>query len=108
MPLRSQGFDDRVGNRLLAFLAFVRVAMGMAINTPGISILLDKGGGRIEGLCDNQYAITNIRTRTETYITTLSTEKVSNMPLGTTSNHNLTLNRGLATLASRAEEFMVV
>ncbi len=43
-----------------------------------------------------------------TYITALRTEEMTNMPLATTSNHDLSLDRCLAAPASRAEEFVKV
>lgn len=63
MPLCSQSFDNRVGDRLLALLAFGRVAMSMAVNTPGISFLLDKRSRGIERLQSSQYEIHNTRTQ---------------------------------------------
>jgi hypothetical protein len=64
--------------------------MRMAIDTPRIAILLDKGRGGIKR------------------IATLSAEKVSSMPFRTTRNNDLAFDGSLAALAAGRKQFVEV
>lgn len=43
MPLHAQSFDDRIRNRSPALLALCRIAIRMAVDTPGVTILFHEG-----------------------------------------------------------------
>jgi hypothetical protein len=90
MPLCSQRLDNCIGNRLTALFALGAITMSVTIDTPSIPILLHKRRARIK------------------WITTLSTEKMSSMPLSTTCDNDFTLNRCLARLAARRKHLVEV
>jgi hypothetical protein len=90
MPLRSQSLNYRIRNRLPALPTLGTEAVRMAPHTPSIPLLLDKWRRRIK------------------WITALSAEEMSNMPLGATSHDNLALDRRLAALAAGREELVEV
>lgn len=91
VPLSANGRnDDLVQHILFTALAARRRATGMAVETPCKTVLLHKRGLRVEG------------------ITALGAEEMADVPFGTTGNHHLAFNRGLAALTAGAEEFMEV
>lgn len=90
MPLRAQRLNDRVRDGLATALALRAVSIGVAVDTPRISVLFHKRCARVER------------------ITALRTEEMPRVPLRTTRHHNLPLNRGLATLTPRAKALMEV
>jgi len=90
MPLRSQSLDNSIRHRLLAFPAFGRVAISVAVDAPCVPVFLNKWCFGVER------------------IATLRTEKVASVPLRTTSNYYLALNRRFAALAPRTEELVEV
>jgi hypothetical protein len=90
MPLRTQCLYHRVRNRLSTLSTFGAEAVGMASHTPSVPLLLDKRRRRVKR------------------ITALSAKEVSNVPLGATSYHDLTLDRRLTAFASGREELVEV
>jgi hypothetical protein len=82
MPLCSQRLHDRICNRFAASFAFRAVSVGMAIDAPRIAVFLHERRSGVER------------------ITTLCTEEVSSMPLGSTCDNDLALDGCFATLAS--------
>lgn len=50
MPLSTQSLQNHIGDRPSAFLAFVGEAIRMAVDTPGIALLLNERSGGIERL----------------------------------------------------------
>lgn len=90
MPLRPQRLHNRVRDWLATALALRAEAVRVAIHTPRMAILLDKRRTAIKR------------------ITALRAEKMSRMPLGTTRNHYLALNRRLAALAPRRETLVEI
>lgn len=90
MPLGPKRLNHRIRNRLAALLALGTVPMRVAVYTPRIPILLDKGRTRIEG------------------VTTLRAEEVAGVPLRTTSDDDLAFDRGFAALAARREHLVEV
>lgn len=90
MPLRAQGLDNHIRNRLATALTLRTEAIRMTPDTPGEAFLLDKRGARIER------------------IATLGAEKVTRVPLGATRHDDLALDGGLAALAARGEALVEV
>lgn len=90
MPLRPECLNNRIRNRFPTPLTLGTIPMRMTINTPSIPILLYK----------RRVAIKRIAT--------LGTEKVTSMPLGTTSNNDLAFNRRLAALAAGRKQLVEI
>lgn len=90
MPLRPERLNNRIRNRLPTLPALRTIPISMAVNAPSIPLLLHK------------------RRATIKRITALRAEEMTNVPLGTTRNHDLALDRRLAAFAARGEHLVEI
>lgn len=90
MPLRPERLNHRIRHRLPTPLTLGTEPIGMTINTPRIPILLHKRG--------------IMRKR----IATLRTKEVTRVPLRTTRDNDLSLNRRRATLTPGTETLVEI
>jgi hypothetical protein len=85
MPFAPESLNNRLGDGLAALLALVGETIGVAVDAPSVSFLFHERGRGIKGL---ERVVRKASTWTsgleKTHVSTLSTEKVTSMPLSTT------------------------
>lgn len=90
MPLAPQSLDHNIRHRLPALATLGTVAISMAVATPRVPVLFNKGCTSVER------------------IATLCAEKVASVPFRAARNNDLAFDGCLARFAARAEHFMEI